>query len=59
MFDGNHNFIMQYLISVRYQVIFFAYVIYFKEIFLELSLNSYKVGIIFATHHRIRAKWKC
>ena len=30
---------------------------YFEEILLELRINSYKVGIIFAVYRRMRSKW--
>ena len=30
---------------------------YFKELLIELRLNSYKVRIIFVVYFRIRVKW--
>ena len=59
MFGGNHNFILQYSVFVQVQVVPFAQATYIEELLLNLRLNSYKVGIVFATYHRMRAKWTC
>ena len=57
VFDLNHNVILYYSTLVQSQVIFFAHNTYFEDLPPELSLNSYKVGLIFDTYWRIRAKW--
>ena len=49
MFDVNHSHILQYFTSVWYQVIFFSHNTYFKELPIELRINSYRIGSIFAT----------
>ena len=59
MFDRNRNIILQYSMFVQSQVFYFAQNTYFKDIFLELRINYFKVGIIFATHWRLRLKWTC
>ena len=57
MFYVNHNLILHYSTSVRYQVTYFSHNTYFEELLLELRLNPSKVGIIFATYQKMRAKW--
>ena len=59
IFDGNENLMLQYLAFVRVQVVFFGHPTYIKEFLLILRLNSYKVGIIFATYRIMRANWTC
>ena len=51
VFDINHNLILQYSTSVNSHT-------YFKELLLELKINSYKVGIIFSPYLIMKAKWK-
>ena len=44
MFDVNNNIFLQYSTSVWSQIICFLHNTYFKELFVELSINSYKLG---------------
>ena len=59
MFGGNHNFILQYSVFVQVQVVPFAQATYIEELLLNLSTNSYKEGIVFATYHIITEKYTC
>ena len=56
MFDGNQHIILLYLTFVKSQVICFAQITHIKYLLPILMINSYKVGVVFDSYQRMRAK---